>query len=76
MTSHYSLLTVVNFRQILTGREQNFHALILASERCERSRYLPTAFVDTMWELLVDCWHQDPEKRPGMGDVVQRLREM
>jgi hypothetical protein len=60
------------FRQILTGRDQFFEA----SERCERSRYLPTVFADIMWELLVDCWHQDPEKRPDMGDVVQRLREM
>jgi hypothetical protein len=67
------LLTVANICQILTGKEQFFQA---ASERCKRSKYLPTLFADIMWELLVDCWHQDPKKRPDMGDVVQQLREM
>ena len=75
MMSNYWLLTAVNFCQILSGREQLFQPW-MTTKRCERSRYLPTVFTDIMWELLVDCWHQDPGKRPDMGDVVQRLREM
>jgi hypothetical protein len=80
LTLHDVKLLIAHCCQILTGREQFCQkicqTLIPASERCERSRYLPTVFADTMWELLVDCWHQDPENRPDMGDVVQRLREM
>jgi len=45
-------------------------------ERPMRSRYLPTIFTDGMWELLVDCWDQDPYKRPDMGAVVRRLEAM
>jgi hypothetical protein len=76
LTFHDVKLLFAHCCQILTGREQFCQTLIPASEWCERSRYLPTVFTDIMWELLVDCLHQDPEKRPDMGDVVQRLREM
>ena len=61
LTFHDVKLLIAHCCQILTGREQFCQTLIPASEWCERSRYLPTVFTDTMWELLVNCWQQDPD---------------
>jgi len=27
-----------------------------------------------VWKLLENCWHQNPEERPTMGEVVRRWR--
>ena len=29
---------------------------------------------DGMWELIEQCWHDDPVQRPGMGQVVRELQ--
>ncbi|KAG8905324.1 Receptor-interacting serine/threonine-protein kinase 2 [Tulasnella sp. 403] len=29
-----------------------------------------------LWSLAMDCWHEDPEQRPTMEDVVRRLKEL
>ncbi|KAG8875737.1 hypothetical protein FRB97_004772 [Tulasnella sp. 331] len=31
---------------------------------------------DRLWNLLLSCWDPDPEKRPTMGRVVERLEAM
>ena len=70
--------------QIMTQKNPFFHIhhgpnvvmQITAGKRPERKHYLPTVFTDPMWKLLVDCWDQDPERRPDMGIVVRRLEAM
>ncbi|KXZ55469.1 hypothetical protein GPECTOR_2g1018 [Gonium pectorale] len=36
----------------------------------------PDRFTDAQWDLVSRCWHQDPCERPGMAEVVERLREI
>ena len=31
---------------------------------------------DSMWEMTVRCWHQDPAQRPTMTEVIELLREL
>jgi len=31
---------------------------------------------DSMWDMTVRCWHQDPAQRPTMTEVIERLREL
>ena len=31
---------------------------------------------DSMWDMTVRCWHQDPAQRPTMTEVVELLREL
>ena len=31
---------------------------------------------DSMWDMTVRCWHQDPAQRPMMTEVVGLLREL
>ncbi|KAJ7902435.1 kinase-like domain-containing protein [Mycena leptocephala] len=33
----------------------------------------PEMISDNLWTLLEDCWAQDPDKRPTMAEIVQRL---
>ncbi|KAJ7824652.1 kinase-like domain-containing protein [Mycena leptocephala] len=33
----------------------------------------PEMISDSLWTLLEDCWAQDPDKRPTMAEIVQRL---
>lgn len=33
-------------------------------------------FDEDCWELMSDCWHGDPAKRPLPGDVERRLEEI
>ena len=30
---------------------------------------------DSVWEMAVHCWHQDPVQRPTMTEVVRLARE-
>jgi serine/threonine protein kinase len=47
------------------GREQK----VAGGMRFRRPRAIP----DSLWELVVECWRQDPASRPGFDDVVSRL---
>ena len=31
---------------------------------------------DSVWDLTVRCWHQDPAQRPMMTEVVKLAREL
>ena len=31
---------------------------------------------DSLWEMTVRCWDQDPTQRPNMTEVVKLLRKM
>ena len=72
------------FEQILTGKvpfyDSHLNDLVMVQiqncERPERAMYPPTTFTDPMWNLLIDCWDQDPKRRPDMGTVVQHLQHM
>ena len=30
---------------------------------------------DSVWDMTVHCWHQDPPQRPTMTEVVRLVRE-
>ena len=30
---------------------------------------------DSVWDMMVRCWHQDPAQRPTMTEVVRLLRK-
>jgi len=32
--------------------------------------------VDSLWDMTVRCWHQDPAQRPTMTEVVGLIREL
>jgi hypothetical protein len=73
-----------NFVQTLTGALPFFYvrqgstaiSQIQNGQRPDRSRCLPTIIADPMWELLVNCWDQDPMRRPYMQAAVQCLENM
>ena len=81
-SEHFSL-TFISF-QILSGKQPFFQFpqdmsvvfQVLQGKRPRRSSYPKDSFADVMWELLVDCWAQDPAQRPNMAAVVQRLQNM
>ena len=31
---------------------------------------------DSLWEMTVRCWHQDPAQRPNIKEVIGLLREL
>jgi len=70
--------------EILTGKLPFFYsrqdiaviAQVQDGKRPDRARCLPTIFTDPMWDLLVNCWDQDPKRRLDMGTVVQSLERM
>lgn len=70
--------------EILTGKLPFFYwrqdttviALVQDGRRPDRSRCLPTVFTDPMWSILADCWETDPERRPNMETVVERLVQL
>jgi len=70
--------------EILTGKLPFFYlrqdvtvvARVGDGTRPDRVRCMPTIFTDPMWELMVNCWDQDPAQRPDMGNVVKRLECM
>jgi len=53
-----------------------FHTRIIQGTRPLRTRYLSSALTDVLWQLLEDCWAQDPLFRPGVERVVERLTKM
>ncbi|XP_077977353.1 hepatocyte growth factor receptor-like [Glandiceps talaboti] len=36
----------------------------------------PAYALDTMYELLLKCWHQDPSQRPDFNDICQQLLDL
>ena len=31
---------------------------------------------DSLWQLVTECWAQDPKKRPEIHEIVARLRRL
>ncbi|EJD44358.1 kinase-like protein [Auricularia subglabra TFB-10046 SS5] len=46
---------------------------IFKGQRPERSEITRGDFPDALWELIQECWSQNPEDRPRMRDVRSRL---
>jgi serine/threonine protein kinase len=40
-------------------------------ERFVRPRVMP----DTFWDLICDCWHQEPDRRPSFAEITQRMMD-
>eukprot|EP00246_Nothoceros_aenigmaticus_P017115 TRINITY_DN8152_c0_g1_i2.p1 TRINITY_DN8152_c0_g1~~TRINITY_DN8152_c0_g1_i2.p1 ORF type:complete len:170 (-),score=30.80 TRINITY_DN8152_c0_g1_i2:236-745(-) len=38
-----------------------------------RPAFTVSSYPDGMKELLTECWHQDPSKRPTFADIILRL---
>ncbi|XP_077054260.1 macrophage-stimulating protein receptor isoform X2 [Siphateles boraxobius] len=36
----------------------------------------PQYCFDSMWSILMQCWHPEPEKRPGFPTLVQAIQEI
>jgi hypothetical protein len=36
----------------------------------------PNKMAEELWQLVDDCWKQDPLERPDMGEVVRRLEQL
>ncbi|XP_015923211.1 dual serine/threonine and tyrosine protein kinase isoform X2 [Parasteatoda tepidariorum] len=54
------------------SHKEDLFSLIKRGMRPERLPY----FDEDCWELMSDCWHGDPAKRPLPGDVERRLEEI
>jgi len=35
----------------------------------------PIGLTDSVWDMTVRCWHQDPAQRPTMTEAVGLVRE-
>ncbi|KZV79741.1 kinase-like protein [Exidia glandulosa HHB12029] len=49
---------------------------IVNGRRPTRDQVTRDDFSDEMWNLVQDCWNQDPARRPSMGQVVGRMISM
>jgi len=69
--------------EVFTGKipfdEQKNEAVVLRISRGGRPDMPGNAqalgLTAEMWELLESCWHQNPKKRPTMGEVVRRWQK-
>jgi hypothetical protein len=39
------------------------------------ARLVVPTLEDQAWELIEQCWSQDPVRRPGMDEVVETVRQ-
>jgi serine/threonine protein kinase len=50
--------------------------LISKGRRPQRTPKVQTFISSDMWNILEDCWKQDPERRISSGEIVQRINEL
>ncbi|KAL2918543.1 U1 snRNP protein [Polyrhizophydium stewartii] len=67
--------------EILTGglpfADEAPSAMIAGEWICDGERpERPAGVSDGLWSVIVDCWQQDPERRPAFGEIVQRLEPL
>ena len=57
-------------------KPQSIILKITGGERPDRPREAQElGLVDSVWDMTLSCWHQDPARRPTMAGVVGFLRE-
>ena len=69
--------------EVFTGKipfgEQRNEAVIIRISRGGRPEVPDDArevgLTNDMWALIENCWHQNPDRRPSMREVVRRLQE-
>jgi hypothetical protein len=55
--------------RLITNQQVNQHS---AANNNQEERVIKSCPLE-MWELMSDCWKQDPESRPTMEEVHNRL---
>jgi len=48
----------------------------MGGERPARPQAQELGLADSLWDMTVHCWHQDPAQRPTMTEVVGLIREL
>ncbi|KAF8067677.1 kinase-like domain-containing protein [Lyophyllum atratum] len=70
---------------VLTGNPPFYGSPVIRSMECATAEIIrnghqrirkPDSIGDTLWTLLQYCWHQDPNARPRIGDVVTALEDI
>ena len=54
------------------NRDEFFEQIVANGERPKLDKAWPPAFTD----LITQCWHKDPSKRPSFDEVVAGLDEL
>jgi hypothetical protein len=69
--------------QIMSGKTPFFHlhkwqisAAVAKGSRPRRTRHASPWINDDLWGLLTECWNQEPELRPDICAVAERLTQM
>jgi hypothetical protein len=68
--------------KVLTGRPpfepevRGIRLLLLVHGGIRPKRPANAEFTDDMWSLIESCWRQDPNERPMIQDVVERLERL
>ncbi|KAF8206954.1 kinase-like domain-containing protein [Mycena galopus ATCC 62051] len=64
--------------QILSGKPPYFEVkndLLVAFQVPSGLRPTRTETIsNVLWSLLEDCWHEEPTRRPGVTQIIERLR--
>ena len=47
-----------------------------AGVKPDRVKYLPTVFPDPLWTLMDRCWNYNPNDRPDIALVKEKLEKM
>eukprot|EP00842_Homolaphlyctis_polyrhiza_P003491 jgi/Hompol1/4142/HPOL_006941-RA len=66
--------------EILTGTvpfaEERIETIVKDWIRDGERPNRPEGVSDTLWDIIVECWHQDPAQRPKFADVVRRIQDL
>ena len=70
----FAMLAVEVFTgEVPWGKTTRVAAVISKIPRGDRPNR-PKDINDVVWGLLTACWDQDPQKRPNIGNVVEKLK--
>jgi len=57
--------------ELLTGRDPPF--VFMTEWREERRKWIPAGCPEDFAALILGCWTPEPEKRPSMTEIVERI---